>query len=237
MIRASTPCSGEALGAELVGSALPARSPEDCRRFLDELIRGRGEDYASLSRLIGRNPAYVQQYIRRGVPKRLQEQDRRLLARYFGVSEARLGGPGEETVSRVRISMMEARLAAGTGTPAGPGRPQTVLELDLQTLRGLTGIRSTERLFFLSVVGDAMAPTLVDQDLILAERLDGSSVARGGIYVFWVDSSLRVARLRMNRGSRLQLTFDNDDFRQSEADELSAWRVIGRVVWACRRPQ
>ena len=60
---------------------------------LERLIEERGEDYAGLSRLLGRNPAYVQQYIKRGTPRRLAEEDRRLLARYFGVDEALLGGP------------------------------------------------------------------------------------------------------------------------------------------------
>ena len=66
---------------------------DDARAALQRLIEERGEDYAGLSRLLGRNAAYVQQYIKRGSPRRLAEDDRRLLARYFGVDEARLGGP------------------------------------------------------------------------------------------------------------------------------------------------
>ena len=49
---------------------------EDPRALLERLIRERREDYAGLSRLIGRNPAYVQQYIKRGTPRRLSEGDR-----------------------------------------------------------------------------------------------------------------------------------------------------------------
>src|SRR5918992_1375634 len=72
----------------------------EARAALARLIRERGEDYASLSRLIGRNPAYVQQYIKRGSPKRLDEQDRRLLARYFGVPETLLGAPDRRGADR-----------------------------------------------------------------------------------------------------------------------------------------
>lgn len=60
---------------------------------LDQLIRVRGEDHTSLSRMIGRNPAYIQQFIKRGTPKRLDEADRAKLARYFGVHEGLLGTP------------------------------------------------------------------------------------------------------------------------------------------------
>ena len=44
----------------------------------------------------GEIPAYIQQFVRRGVPKRLKEAERRKLARYFAISEALLGGPAED---------------------------------------------------------------------------------------------------------------------------------------------
>jgi hypothetical protein len=64
----------------------------DQRAALERLIRERGEDYASLSRLLGRNSAYIQQFIKRGTPRKLDEADRQTLARYFGVDDAELGG-------------------------------------------------------------------------------------------------------------------------------------------------
>jgi len=76
----------------------------DARLNLEQLIRERGDDYASLSRLLGRNSAYVQQFIKRGVPRKLDEDDRRILADYFGVAEELLGGPagnGPRTVEAV----------------------------------------------------------------------------------------------------------------------------------------
>ena len=72
---------------------------ENVRDTLDRLIRDRGEDYAALSRLIGRNPAYIQQFIHRGSPRRLAENDRKLLARYLGVDESLLGGPAAAPVA------------------------------------------------------------------------------------------------------------------------------------------
>src|SRR3954453_7477748 len=64
----------------------------DPRLVLERLCAERGEDFAGLSRMLGRNSAYIQQFVRRGVPKRLGEDERRKLARYFGISEALLGG-------------------------------------------------------------------------------------------------------------------------------------------------
>jgi len=62
------------------------------RDELERLIQEHGENYTSLSRLLNRNAAYIQQFIKRGSPQRLAEEDRRILARHFGVSEALLGG-------------------------------------------------------------------------------------------------------------------------------------------------
>ena len=66
---------------------------DEARKALDELIQQRGYNYSSISRLLGRNAAYIQQYIRRGSPRSLDEQDRAVLARFFGVDEKVLGAP------------------------------------------------------------------------------------------------------------------------------------------------
>ncbi|RIA44086.1 hypothetical protein DFR49_2323 [Hephaestia caeni] len=65
--------------------------PAAARRNLAELIRARDASMAELSRLLGRNEAYLQQFIRRGSPERLDEDDRLRLAQYFNVDERLLG--------------------------------------------------------------------------------------------------------------------------------------------------
>ena len=49
------------------------------RTVLERLCAERGEDFAGLSRMLGRNPAYIQQFVRRGVPRKLGEAERRNL--------------------------------------------------------------------------------------------------------------------------------------------------------------
>src|SRR5207244_982366 len=76
----------------------------------------RGEDFAGLSRLLNKNPAYIQQFIRRAVPKRLGEDDRRKLADYLAIPEAMLGGP--EVVRAgdlVSVARVAVRRSAGAG--------------------------------------------------------------------------------------------------------------------------
>src|SRR3954447_25880162 len=90
----------------------------DPRLVLERLCVERREDFAGLSRMLGRNPAYIQQFVRRGVPKRLKEEERRKLARYFAISESLIGGPPEAApASDGLVSVKRHPVAAS----AGPG--------------------------------------------------------------------------------------------------------------------
>ena len=95
---------------------------DDARSTLQTLCSERGESYAGLSRLLDRNDAYIQQYLRKGTPRRLPERERRILARYFGVAEAALGGPAEANLpDEGLVSVMRRPVRAS----AGPGRLPT----------------------------------------------------------------------------------------------------------------
>lgn len=66
-------------------------TPTHVRTTLARLALEHGESLAALSRLIGRNDAYLQQFIRRGTPERLAEDDRLKLAQHFRIDERLLG--------------------------------------------------------------------------------------------------------------------------------------------------
>lgn len=61
------------------------------RARLKELAEQRGESLASLSRMLGRNAAWLQQFLERGTPKVLSDADRLTLAMHFQVDERELG--------------------------------------------------------------------------------------------------------------------------------------------------
>ena len=58
---------------------------------LPQLANEQGRSLAALSATIGRNPAYLQQYVMRGCPRRLPEEERRHLAIVLNVDERELG--------------------------------------------------------------------------------------------------------------------------------------------------
>lgn len=75
--------------------------PNERRARLGELVAQHGANRASLSRLIGRGTGYLGRYLREAVPYDLAEQDRDLLARYFGVDADTLR-PAPPTHPRAR---------------------------------------------------------------------------------------------------------------------------------------
>lgn len=66
-------------------------SADEVRATLVALADDRCDSLSFLSRLIGRNAAYLQQFVTRGTPARLDEADRLVLAKHFCVDERRLG--------------------------------------------------------------------------------------------------------------------------------------------------
>lgn len=217
------------------------------RENLDRLIRERGENYGALSRMIGRNPAYIQQFVKRGTPRKLDEADRKLLARYFGVDERLFGGPDESAWQKSRGGhqprpggdlVAVPRLALGAS--AGPGSLQEdeiaagALAFDARWLRALGG--RPDMLSLIRVDGESMSPTLNDGDDIMVDRSDGADRLRDGIYVLRMDDVLMVKRVALTpRRGRFSVRSDNPLYPAWEDVEPDLVSIVGRVIWAGRR--
>ena len=208
--------------------------PDDPREALAALAVRRREDYAGLSRLIGRNAAYIQQYVKRGTPRHLAEGDRRVLAGYFGVAEAVLGGPEErgdhDAASLFAIPRLDLAASAGPGAVDGDERRLADLRFPLGMLRAL-GSRSPASLSLVRVQGDSMLPTLGDGDDILVDRDDAADRLRNGVYVLRHDDTLLVKRVRLARGGFSVLS-DNKDYPSWRDADPACFAIVGRVLWS-----
>jgi len=209
------------------------------REMLERLCAERGEDFAGLSRLIGRNSAYIQQFVRRGVPKKLSETDRRKLARYFSVPESVLGGPeGEDdAISAHLIPVMRSAVHASAGPGAIPAgeSARPYFAFDERWLRRLTSA-APGQLSVIRVEGDSMAPTLADGDDILIDRNDRDDRLRDGVYVLRVDEALVVKRLALHPiARRVTVQSDNPAYSDWPDCDLKDVHCIGRVIWAGRK--
>jgi phage repressor protein C with HTH and peptisase S24 domain len=210
----------------------------DPRLVLERLCAERGEDFAGLSRMLGRNPAYIQQFVRRGVPKRLKEEERRKLARYFSISETLLGGPPEEPARSdglVSIKRHPVMVSAGSGATVSEEYGKPYFGFDERWLKVLTST-SPSHLSIVRVEGDSMSPTLNSGDDILVDLDDCAERLRDGIYVLRVDDALLVKRLALNPiGRRVTIQSDNPAYPDWPDCGLDEINCIGRVIWSGRR--
>ena len=211
----------------------------DPRAVLERLIQERRDDYAGLSRLLGRNPAYVQQFIKRGVPKKLAENDRAKLARYFDIDEQLLGGPAREpaidTTDLVPIPRYRVSAAAGHGSI--PGREDKVAEVGFSArwLEKLSSAKPRD-LSIIQVEGDSMSPTLSHGDDIMVDLSAAQKKVSDGIYVLRRDDALLVKRVALHPvRSTLTIASDNPAYASCTDCAPEEIDIIGRVVWAGRR--
>jgi SOS-response transcriptional repressor LexA len=201
--------------------------PAAQRAALEALMAEQGASFAELSRVIGRNAAYLQQYVRRGSPRELAERDRALLARYFGVPEARLGG--REAEGLTEIARLDVGASAGPGRLAEDEAARRPGALSQALLRQL-GVRPAAA-SMIRVEGDSMDPTLADGDEILVDRDRREVRGRGGIFVIRLDGVLMVKRLRVAVGG-VEVVSDNPAWPTRLC--RGEVEVIGRVAWLGR---
>ena len=210
----------------------------DPRLVLERLCAERGDDFAGLSRMLGRNPAYIQQFVRRGVPRRLGEDERRKLARYFGISESLLGGPAESNAGPIGLLSVKRHpvtVSAGPGAIVTEELGKPYFAFDERWLKQLTA-SGPSNLSIVRVEGDSMTPTLNAGDDILVDLADAGDRLRDGIYVLRIDDALVVKRIALNPvGKRVTVQSDNPAYPDWPDCTLADINPIGRVIWSGRR--
>lgn len=157
--------------------------PDPVRELIVRTAAERGETLASLSRQVGKNHAYLQQFVQRGVPKALPEGVRRKLAGLLGVDELALGGPempAHAPTPRPHLSQNgNARFAGltqwagvvplmGQGAAGPDGRFQFNGErvADVPAPPSLAQVRGAYAVY---VVGDSMAPRYFSGEIVFVD--------------------------------------------------------------------
>jgi hypothetical protein len=220
--------AGQSFGNESLGDE------GDARARLVDLARARGVSLSALSAMLGRNAAYLQQFVRRGSPRKLEEADRRTLATFFGVEEGELGAPPAAATATpaaggadwIDIPRLALGASAGPGTLALDEAASGQLRFSQRWLRKL-GLDPA----FLSVIevaGDSMEPGLRDGDEILVDRRPGAW--RDGVHVVRIDEVLLVKRLERGAAGMIRVISDNPAYPRNERAAADV-AVIGRVVW------
>lgn len=203
---------------------------EQQRAALQALIDAGGQDYAALSRMLDCNPAYIQQYMKRGSPRLLPEGYRRRLARFFGVSDTALGGEAAgEVHDTIAVRHLAVAASAGPGAFVEGEGARRVTHLARQEVPGI----APEHLSWIEVIGDSMSPTLFDGDEILVDSTPPAR-PRAGLWVLAIDDTLMVKRIE-RQGRGWIVVSDNPDAIDPGGYDPATMLLKGRVVRSVRR--
>src|SRR3989344_3234901 len=194
------------------------------REALDGLISERGETYASISRLLGRNSAYIQQFIKRGSPARLDQSDIALLALHFDVPVEMLGGKEGPTVGQRPI--IKVPILNGTGNDS---RSQWRL-VDAAWLGRLCDQPASVAI--LPIVGEAMEPTLCNGDEGMISRVRFQESVREGLYAIRGPSEIFVRRIAIDpTKNRLTVLTDHPAYPSWQGIQRKGVDIVGPVIW------
>lgn len=226
-----------------------------------KLIEDRDTDLKNASLKIGKNAAYLHQFIFRGTPKALPEEVRKPLAEFLGVEE--------DSLRHRRVPPRKPRSKPGieeADDEAQAPRPQHVpegfigiAEIDVRASAGPgafhEGLEETKvtwlfpeaivrhefrappnELRMITVDGDSMEPLLSSGDRILIDTSQRVPVPPG-IFVIWDGMGLvakRVEHIPNSDPPKVLIKSINPEYQAYEriAEEVN---VVGRVVWAARR--
>ena len=224
------------------------------RKRLLRLLEAKGSNLLTASVAMGRNDAYLQQFVYRGTPKVLAEDDREILAEHLGCRPELLkhGRSFRLSTNATRPSPPDDAYAAPIGYSAVPEadlREEPYAEEAWNGELRETGdawtfadsfIRHRLRadpgdLWMVEVDGDSMEPLLSSGDHIMID-VSRTVPAPPGIFVIWDGIALvakRIEHVAHSDPARVVLQSLNPEYDGHEcaAEEV---RVVGRAVWMSR---
>lgn len=200
------------------------------RQTLIAAVAREGGSLLRLSRLLGRNDAYLHQYLHRGSPRTLPERERTILADFLGLPHEALGGP--PGAAGIAVRRLDVAASAGPGAMADDERVAGVERFPATMLRRLAP--DPAALSLIVARGDSMLPTIADGDDILVDTADRRVGPRAAIFVLRIEAALVVKRLR-REGSMILVASDNPAATPIAPLAAADADVVGRVVWLGRR--
>ena len=221
------------------------------RQKLRDLLWKRGLTMAAASVALGRNRAYMHQYLERGLPKVLNYPDSVTLGEILDCDPAELRHetvPKRKPVKPFRrrpaavpgaglsaVPEMEVEAAAGPGALNEEFAAETARWHLPEGMLRYEGGSSPENLRILRVRGNSMEPEMREGDRLMID-ISRRVPATGEMFVLWDGNGLVVKRVEAVRGKprRLRLISANPDYEPYTCLAEDA-HIAGKVVWAVRR--
>lgn len=216
-------------------------------------------DMKTASIAMGRNAAYLHQFVYRGTPKVLSEDDREALAEHLGCNAEELKHKKvPPRKPRKKAAPKEGRIELSTVSTAPEGY-MAIPEIDVRASAGPgalnEGLEETKEMWFfpdpvirhefrarpadlrmITIDGDSMEPLLASGDRILIDTSQRVPVPPG-IFVIWDGMGLVAKRIEHEPNSEppkvvIKSVNPKYDTYERDAEEV---HIIGRVVWTSRR--
>ncbi len=207
---------------------------DQIRIHIDRLIKEKGKNYRSLSMAIGKNEAYLHQYINKGSPRRLPEQQRRKLAALLDVDEQQLTDiklpksveTSPKTAQNTIIEMISPIMDknGATSTAGFLSLPATDISTIFQA--------PNENIKFTRISGDSMQPTLTDGDYIFIDFAQ-NHLSGDGLYMIQTANTLCVRRIQQIPSGEALLICDNQNYK-SVAVSLKKLKILGKALFALK---
>ena len=228
-------------------------TPDPVRQNLHDMLWKRGLSLAEASRAIGRNRAYLQQYLARGMPRVLSHQDSEALGALLDCDPALLRHaelPPPKPWKRNRraperprppggmaaVSEVEVEASAGPGALADEFVRETARWHLPEAMIRHEGHARPEDMRILMVRGDSMEPDMREGDRLLVDTARRKP-ATGEMFVLWDGNGLVVKRVEPDRGDgppKLRLISANPAY-EPYACLAEETHIVGKVVWTLRR--
>lgn len=223
-----------------VGRALKS-AMDAVRKRLVNALENEGLTLKDASLRIGRNHAYLQQFVERGIPASLKESDRMKLATLLRVPESELGAPNKAGLPRAdnsnvsNVPEYQVHVSAGGGALVVEENKRRDWPFATDYLKSELGL-GRSKLGIVEVRGDSMEPTLSSGDRVLVNMSD-RQVSQPGIFIIFDGDGTVIKRVEKIPGTvppRIVLISDNPLHGRYELDS-EVVQIVGRVVWRAGR--
>lgn len=225
-------------------------SIEEVKKRVGELVYERGLSFNNIALRLGKNPSYLQKFVKEKSPKRLDETFRRGLAQILGVDEQELTDlpishalppsvSGTQALAnkitslfasdKIKIDILDVTACCGSGNDIAQEQVTGAWQMSTADFRAISLTSDPKNIKMIKTCGDSMAPTINEGDWCLVD-ISLNSLLSDGLYLIRLSSGLAVKRIQGGLGENITVKSDNPQYDPINA-ALSDINIIGRVIY------
>lgn len=158
------------------------------------------------------------------------------IRRFFGfqipeeIAPIRVENGDETPPNRALVSVLNVAASAGGGMSVDSEDQIYSLSFPPQYLKRLTN-SSPKNLAIISVKGESMEPTLLDDDIVLLDA-SKTNLSYDGLFVLRFDDALHVKRVgRSAKPGHITIISDNNSLYPALEASITDVSAVGKVLW------